>query len=98
MDNQKLKKEGITLLEKGKKGVIRMIFSRFGIVLFLLAAQILFLFGLFFKFSQLAPHYIGVATVFYFVMIIGLINSEHDDLYQCGHWAQSIEKKTVPYY
>ena len=38
MESQ-VKKEGVTILEKGKKGVIHMIFSRFGIVLFLLLVQ-----------------------------------------------------------
>lgn len=77
MESQ-VKKEGVTILEKGKKGVIHMIFSRFGIVLLLLAVQVLFLFGLFFKFRQLAPHYLGVASVFYLLMIIVLVNSDHD--------------------
>lgn len=78
MENETQRKDGITLLEKGKKGVIRMIFSRFGIILLLLVIQVLFLFGLFFKFRQLAPHYLGVATLFYLVMIVVLVNSDHD--------------------
>lgn len=78
MDNQLQKKNSITLLEKGKKGVIHMVFSRFGIVLLLLALQVLFLFGLFFKFRQLAPHYLGFASIFYLVMIVVLVNSDHD--------------------
>lgn len=75
MDNQK---EGITIFEKGKKGVLKMIFSRFGVVLLLLVVQILFLFGLFFKFRQLAPHYVGLSAVFYIFMIVVLINSKHN--------------------
>ena len=71
-------KDGISLLEKGKKGVIHMIFSRFGIVLLLLVVQILFLLGILGWFRQLAPHYIGISTVFYITMIIVLINSRYD--------------------
>lgn len=78
MENQMQQKGSITLLEKGKKGVIHMIFSRFGIVLLLLAVQILFLFGLFFKFRQLAPHYLWLASLFYLLMIVVLVNSNHD--------------------
>ena len=78
MENETQRKDGITLLEKGKKGVIHMIFSRFGIILLLLVIQVLFLFGLFFKFRQLAPHYLGFATLFYLVMIVVLVNSAHD--------------------
>lgn len=78
MNNQKQSKENITLLEKGKKGVIHMIFSRFGIVLFLLLVQVFFLFGLFFKFRQMAPHYIGLSSLFYLIMIVVLVNSDHE--------------------
>ena len=78
MENETQRKDGITLLEKGKKGVIRMIFSRFGMILLLLVIQVLFLFGIFFKFRQLAPHYLGFATLFYLVMIVVLVNSDHD--------------------
>lgn len=78
MEDTVQKKEEVTLLEKGKKGVIHMIFSRFGVVLLLLVVQILFLFGLFFKFRQLAPHYLGIASLFYLVMIVVLVNSSHD--------------------
>ena len=78
MEYETQRKDGITLLEKGKKGVIHMIFSRFGIILLLLVIQVLFLFGLFFKFRQLAPHYLGFATLFYLVMIVVLVNSDHD--------------------
>ena len=78
MENQKIQKEEITRRAKGKKGVIHMIFSRFGIVLLLLAIQVLFLFGLFFKFRQLATHYLGLAFLFYLIMIVVLINSDHD--------------------
>ena len=78
MEHQTSQKVGITLLEKGKKGVIHMIFSRFGIVLLLLAVQILFLFSLFFKFRQLAPHYLGLASLFYLLMIVVVVNSDHD--------------------
>ena len=78
MENETQRKDGITLLEKGKKGVIHMIFSRFGIILLLFVIQVLFLLGLFFKFRQLAPHYLGFATLFYLVMIVVLVNSDHD--------------------
>lgn len=78
MNNQKQSKENITLLEKGKKGVIHMIFSRFGIVLLLLLVQVFFLFGLFFQFRQMAPHYIGLSSLFYLIMIVVLVNSDHE--------------------
>lgn len=55
-----------------------MVFSRFGIVLVLLALQIFVLLGLFLKFSQLAPHYYIISAVFYIFMITVIVNSDHD--------------------
>ena len=55
-----------------------MVFSRFGIVLVLLAIQVIFLLGLFLKFSQLAPHYYLFSALFYIFMITVIVNSEHD--------------------
>ena len=74
MKNQEQGKKKIAF----KKGIISMVFSRFGIVLVLLALQILVLLGLFLKFSQLAPHYYIISAVFYIFMIIVIVNSDHD--------------------
>lgn len=74
MKNQEQGKKRIAF----KKGIISMVFSRFGIVLVLLALQILVLLGLFLKFSQLAPHYYIISAVFYIFMITVIVNSDHD--------------------
>lgn len=74
MKNQEQVKKKIAF----KKGIISMVFSRFGIVLVLLALQILVLLGLFLKFSQLAPHYYIISAVFYIFMITVIVNSDHD--------------------
>ena len=79
MDEQNKGKRRVELLIKGKKGVLRMIFGRFGIVLMLLLAQIVVLFGLFFKFRDLAYNYVALTSIFYCFMIIVLVNSRHDD-------------------
>lgn len=65
--------------EKGTKGVVRAIFSRFGIVLLLLLLQVGVLFGLFVKFEQLLPHYLGSAALFSAVMVIYLLNTRMDN-------------------
>lgn len=74
MKNQEQGKKRIAF----KKGIISMVFSRFGIVLVLLALQILVLLGIFLKFSQLAPHYYIISAVFYIFMITVIVNSDHD--------------------
>ena len=70
---------GLRLLKKGQKGVVRAIFSRFGIVLLLLLLQVGVLFGLFVKFEQLLPHYLGSAALFSAVMVIYLLNTRMDN-------------------
>lgn len=51
------KKAGIHLLEKGKRGIFRVIFSRSGLILVLLAMQVLFLFSIFHWFEAFLPHH-----------------------------------------
>lgn len=78
MEDKRTQKDGLNLLAKGKKGVIHMVFSRFGIVLVLLALQILFLLGIFIWFRNLAPHYLVASVIFYLTMIVVLVNSHYD--------------------
>lgn len=70
--------DGLSLLEKGKQGVIRILFGKMGIVILLLALQLLILFGIFFRFEQFLPHIYGGVTVFTVWMVLYLINSELD--------------------
>ena len=44
--------DGLSLLEKGKNGLFRVLFGKMGIVLLLLALQLVILFGIFFRFEQ----------------------------------------------
>ncbi len=67
---------GMRLLKKGKRGLLRMIFSRMGIFLLLLLLQAGLLFSLFVWFEQLLPHILGGAAVFSLIMVLYLINSD----------------------
>ncbi len=69
------KNKGITLLKKGQKGIIHAIFSRFGLMLVLLVAQIFILFGIFRWFEEFLPHILGGTVLFTFVMVVYLLNS-----------------------
>ena len=42
---QEKENAGISLLKKGQKGIMRAVFSRLGLILVLLAVQVLFLFS-----------------------------------------------------
>ena len=70
---------GIRLLKKGKRGIIRAIFGRTGLVLALFFVQVLLLFSVFRWFTALVPHLLGGSIVFTAVMVIYLLNSDMDN-------------------
>ena len=72
------KKAGIHLLEKGKRGIFRVIFSRSGLILVLLTMQVLFLFSIFHWFEAFLPHIYGGVVIFTFFMVLYLLNSAMD--------------------
>lgn len=78
MEMQNVKSTGLSLLKKGKKGVIRAIFSRLGMILLLLVVQVLFLFSIFRWFEMSLPHILGGTVIFSSVMVLYLLNSQID--------------------
>lgn len=74
-DNETITDTGIRLLEKGKRGIFRVIFSRSGIILALLALQVLVLFGIFHWFEDFLPHIYGGVVIFDVFMVLYLLNT-----------------------
>ena len=70
---------GIRLLKKGKRGIIRAVFGRTGLVLALFFVQVLLLFSVFRWFTELVPHLLGGSIAFTAVMVIYLLNSDMDN-------------------
>lgn len=70
--------EGLRLMEKGKRGLFRLAFSRLGVVLVLLVLQLLLLFGAFRWFGELLPHIFGGTLLFTVIMVLYLLNSGMD--------------------
>ena len=70
---------GIRLLKKGKRGIIRAIFGRTGLVLALFFVQVLLLFSVFRWFTALVPPLLGGSIAFTAVMVIYLLNSDMDN-------------------
>lgn len=70
------KSRGIRLLKKGQRGIAHAVFSRFGLILLMLAGQIVILFSIFRWFEEFLPHIIGGTALFTFVIVIGLLNSQ----------------------
>ena len=73
MENE-YKDSGIHLLEKGKKGFLRLVFSRSGLIILLLTVQVLFLFGIFGLFEDFLPHIYGGVVLFTVFMVLYLLN------------------------
>ena len=72
------KNDEIFLLKKGKQGAIRMLFGRTGIVILLLALQVLVLFAVVRSLEELIPYAVTTLLVFTIIMVIYVINSEHN--------------------
>lgn len=69
----------ILLFEKGKKGLVRMLFGRTGIVFVMLAIQALYLFSLFAYLENLIPYIFGGVMVFTLGMVIHILNTDFDN-------------------
>ena len=69
---------GLSLLEKGRRGFGRVIFSRVGLIVLLLLVQILILAGVLIRFWDATPFYFGASGLFSFCMVIYLLNSDTD--------------------
>ena len=64
------------LIQKGKHGLWRVIFSRTGIIVLLLLLQIALMLTLYLRFQQYMVHYFSVSGVLTAVMVLWLMNSE----------------------
>lgn len=69
------KNKGLILLKRGQKGVVHAIFSRLGLVLILLIAQVAVLFSIFQWFEEFLPHIFGGTVLLTIVIVIFLLNS-----------------------
>ena len=70
--------DGISLLKKGKKGLVRVVFSRLGLFILLLLVQVAFLFSSFFRFTEFLPPILGGTALFSVLMVLHLINQPID--------------------
>ena len=78
MDRQDVQKMGMRLLKKGHIGLVRLVFSRIGLLALLLLLQVALVLTAFILCGQYIPHLIILQGVFVVVMVIFLINSDFD--------------------
>ena len=70
---------GMRLIKRGKMGLVRAIFSRFGLMLLLLLLQFGLLFSIFRWFGNLVPHYFGSSILLTAGMVLYLLSSDLDN-------------------
>ena len=75
---EEVEKLGMRLLEKGHRGIIRLIFSRTGLVLLLLLVNFSIFFTAFFWFREILPGLYVFNAVLSIVLLLFLINSHLD--------------------
>ncbi len=69
---------GMYLLQKGKRGFFRMVFSRMGLVLAMLLLNIALLLYFFYWFEEFLPHFYGGSAILMVAVVLILINSSMD--------------------
>ena len=69
---------GLRLLHKGRKGILRLVFSRTALVTLLLLTNFALFFMLLFRFSAWWPEAYGLSTLLAIVMVLYLFNSRLD--------------------
>lgn len=78
MDRQDVHKKGLRLLKKGRIGMVRLVFSRIGLLVLLLLLQVGLFLTAFLLCEKYVPHLIVLQGVFVVVMVLYLINSRLD--------------------
>ena len=66
----------ILLLEKGKRGLLQIIFGRTGIIIVSLIVQILFLFAAFYKLEGFLPYFWGGNTLLSAAVVLFLFGND----------------------
>lgn len=66
----------LRLIDKGKKGILRVIFSRTGIIILLFALGVAFFLSVLLKFANWLPQFVGLVILLHFSVILELINNE----------------------
>lgn len=69
---------GLSLLEKGQKGLAHMVFSRMGIIVLLLLFQLFLVFSAFYWLNAYLPHFVVFTTLFTAFMGLYLLNTDMD--------------------
>ena len=78
MHSKEIADNGLTLLKKGKQGLVHALFGRVGLLILCMLIQGALLFGLFFWFEDNLPIYLGGSALFTVGILLYLVNSSMD--------------------
>ena len=78
MEQMESNKKVMHLVKKSKKGLSRIVFSRLGLIILLLAVQVGVIVLILSWFGEYAAHFYGLIFLFSLVMGLGMINSKSD--------------------
>lgn len=78
MHSKDIADTGITLLKKGKQGLVHALFGRVGLLILSMILQGVLLFGAFYWFEDNIPVYLGGSVLFTIGILLYLINSKMD--------------------
>ena len=70
--------EGLSLIQKGKRGLLTVVFSRLGVITLLFLFQLFVLFVLMRWFARFVPHFFGASALIDVVMVPIVLNSRQD--------------------
>ena len=68
----------ILLLEKGKRGLLQIVFGRTGVIIVSLVLQILFLFAAFYKLEDAMPYFWGGNTLLSAAVVLSLFGNDEN--------------------
>ena len=71
-----VKNAGLRLIDKGKKSILRAVFSRFWIMSILIVLQFIVLFVMVFQYGEYRQHYDIVKNIFVAFMVLYVLNNE----------------------
>lgn len=71
-----VKNVGLQLIEKGKKNILRVVFSRFWIMSILIVLQFVVLFMILFQYGEYRQHYDIIKNIFVALMVLYVLNNE----------------------
>ncbi len=70
--------KGKKFLKKGKSGLLKAVFSRFGIILAIFIIQLVLLLMMFVEFTSFIPQFFGAFVVLFLLIVLYLLNTQMD--------------------